>query len=322
MSLATRRVGNDKVSEIGFGAARLSPRGVESASDEDRLQFLDALFEEGCTFWDTADRYGDSEILLGKWFKQSGKRDQIFLATKFGATADGLNNSPEYMKAQIDNSLIRLGTDRIDLYSWSIKLLIVDKFKRVDKNIPIEKTIRAMIRYLGLSEVSAKTLRRAHLVDPIAAVQVEYSPFALDIEEIGLLQACRQLGVTVVAYSPLGSGILTGAYKKHSDLPDNDIKRRVPKYSQENFPKVLEKHNATPSQVTLAWLLAQGQDIIPIPGTKNVKYLKENVGAVRVKLNLEEIAAVRKIVEMANLGGFARYPPEYSDNLYADTVEE
>ncbi|KAF9525874.1 Aldo keto reductase [Crepidotus variabilis] len=301
MSLSMRKIGKDSIPKIGFGAMRMSTPGSEAFSDEERLDFLDAVFAEGCTFWDTADRYGDNEVLIGKWLKRSGRRDQIFLATKFGATKGGPNNSPEYMRAQFENSLKLLGTDRIDLYYAH----------RVDKNTPIEKTIRSM----------------AELVE-----EVEYSPFALEIEEIGFLQACRELGVTIVAYSPLGRGILTGAYRKHVDLPENDMRRLIPKFSQENFPKILDlvecltnigkKHDATPGQVTLAWLLAQGQDIIPIPGTKNVQYLKENVAAVKIRLSVDELAEVRRAIAQADLGGFDRYPPGSTQDLFADTAKE
>ncbi|KAF9527695.1 NADP-dependent oxidoreductase domain-containing protein [Crepidotus variabilis] len=330
MPLPTRRIGKDSVSEIGFGAMGLSAFYGGVPSDEERLKILDTVFAEGCTFWDTADIYGDSEALLGKWFQRSGRRNQIFLSTKFGFTVEGANNTPEYMRSRITNSLKLLRTNRIDLYFAH----------RVNRETPIEQTIRAMaelikegkVRYLGLSEVSADTLRRAHAVHPIAAVQVEYSPLTLDIEQIGLLQACRELGVAVIAYSPLGRGMLTGAIRKNSDFDADDLRRYIPKYSQENFPKLLEvidflaelgnKHQATPGQITLAWLLAQGPDIIPIPGTKNVKYLRENLGATKIKLSAKEVVAIRKLVEKADLGGYERYPVGFNDDLHVDTVME
>ncbi|KAF9526677.1 NADP-dependent oxidoreductase domain-containing protein [Crepidotus variabilis] len=339
MSLATRKIGNDDVSEIGFGAMGLSVWYGKVPSDDERLKILDTVVEEGCMFLDTSDIYGDSELLLGQWFKKSGKRDQVFLCSKFGVTMKGpdrevqaekIDNSAEYMKAALEDTLKRLGTDHLDLYYAH----------RVDKNTPIEKTVRALaelvkegkVRHIGLSEVSAETLRRAHAVHPIAAVQVEYSPFALDIETNGVLQAAKELGVAVVAYSPLGRGILTGAIKKNSDFPEDDFRRYIPKFSQDNFPKILdvvhyltavgEKHNATPGQVTLAWLLAQAPNIIPIPGTKKVKYLKENLGAADIKLSSEELAGIRKELEQANLTAVERYPAMFVQDLYTDTVKE
>ncbi|KAF9522253.1 NADP-dependent oxidoreductase domain-containing protein [Crepidotus variabilis] len=330
MSLSTIKIGSDNVTEIGFGAMGLSAFYGEVPSDDDRFKFLDAVLEKGCTNWDTADMYGDSEALLGKWFKRTGKRDQIFLASKFGISAEGAQNSAEYMRASLEKSLKLLSSDHLDLFY----------VHRINKNIPIEKTIRSMaelvkegkIRYIGLSEISAETLRRAHAIHPIAAVQVEYSPFALDIERNGLLKACRELGVAVVAYSPLGRGLLTGAYKKNSDFPDDDFRKHIPKYSDDNLPKILgvvqrlteigKTHNATAGQICLAWLKAQGNDIIPIPGTKKVKYLSENLDAVKIKLNAEEVASIRKVVEMANIDGLDRYPAAYNVGLYEDTVAE
>ncbi|KIM36704.1 hypothetical protein M413DRAFT_449041 [Hebeloma cylindrosporum] len=273
--------------------------------------------------------YGDSEDLLGKWFKKTGKRDQIFLATKFGFTESGLNGTPEYVRTAAETSLKRLGVETIDLYY----------LHRADQNVPIEKTVGAMaelvkegkVRHLGLSEISSATLRRAHAVHPIAAVQVEYSPFCLDIEDekIGLLKTCRELGVTIIAYSPLGRGMLTGAYKSHDDIPDDDWRKTIPRFGPQNFPNILKlvkglqelgaKHDATPGQVTLAWLLAQGEDIIPIPGTKKIKYLKENLGALNVKLTPAEVAEVREIARKADAVQGDRYPASSMHTLFADT---
>jgi len=302
-------------------------------NDEERFKVLDAAIEEGCTFWDTADVYGDSEDLVGKWFKKSGKRNQIFLATKFGFTQPGyiINGKPEYVKSAAEKSLKRLGVETIDLYY----------LHRADKNTPIEKTVSAMaelvkegkVRYLGLSEISSATLRRAHAVHPIAAVQVEYSPFSLDIEDekIALLKTCRELGVTVIAYSPLGRGMLTGTYKSHDDISnaDDDWRKAIPRLSAQNFPNIMklveglqglgEKHHSTAGQVTLAWLLAQGDDIIPIPGTKRIKYLKENLGALNVKLTPAEVAEVREIANRADAAQGDRYPPGMQELLFADT---
>ncbi|KAJ6517191.1 Aldo/keto reductase [Mycena vitilis] len=283
--------------------------------------------------WDTADVYRDSEELIGKWFQRTGKRDEIFLATKFGFTAvDGrhaINGTPEYARKAIGQSLKRLGVDCVDLYY----------LHRADPQVPIETTVKAMaefvkegkVKYLGLSEVSAATLRRAHAVHPIAAVQVEYSPFTLDVEDpkIALLQTCRELGVATVAYSPLGRGLLSGLIRSPEDLDPDDFRRKVERYNAANFPNILKitdglaaigkKHNATSSQVALAWLLAQGDDIIPIPGTKKIKYLDENLGAVKVKLSAEDAAAVRKLAVEADAQHGERYPPGLAELLFAET---
>ncbi|KAF9527667.1 NADP-dependent oxidoreductase domain-containing protein [Crepidotus variabilis] len=264
-------------------------------------------------------------------FKYSGKRDKVFLATKFGITPKGPNGTPEYVRAAAEKSFKRLGVEKIDLYY----------LHRADSKTPIEKTVGAMaelvkegkVRYLGLSEISSATLRRAHAVHPIAAVQVEYSPFFLGIEDekIALLKTCRELGVTVIAYSPLGRGLLTGAYKSPDDFEKDDWRRNVPRFSKENFPNILKitdglqdlgkKYNATPGQVALAWLLAQGNDIIPIPGTKKIKYLQENLGALKVQLSQDDISAVRKIAETAEDVKGDRYPSSSMATLYADTSE-
>ncbi|KAJ6517190.1 NADP-dependent oxidoreductase domain-containing protein [Mycena vitilis] len=214
-SFPTRKIGDITVSAIGFGAMGIAGMAYGAApEDEDRFKVLDAAYAAGCTMWDTADIYGDSEQLLGQWFKRTGRRDDIFLASKFGivALAGGrvVDGSPEYVRKAAEKSLQRLGVDCIDLYY----------LHRADPLTPIERTVAAMaelvregkVKYLGLSEISAATLRRAHAVHPIAAVQVEYSAFTLDIEDpnIALLQTCRELGITTVAYSPLGRGLLSG----------------------------------------------------------------------------------------------------------------
>ncbi|PPQ82529.1 hypothetical protein CVT25_007138 [Psilocybe cyanescens] len=346
-------IGQHDVSAIGFGLMGLSAYYGPIDNDEERfkvcngsmrhslltlsltdhMKVLDAALEAGCTNWDSSDIYGDSEELLGKWFKRTGKRDQIFLATKFGSTPEGPNGKPEYVRSAIESSLKKLGVDTIDLYY----------IHRIDQTVPIEVTIRALaelvkegkIRYLGLSEMSAATLRRAHAVHPISAIQIEYSPFFLDIEneKVGLLETCRELGIAVVAYSPLGRGMLTGAYKSHDDIPDGEWRKTIPKFSRENFPNILKlvagfqdvgkNHGATAGQVALAWLLAQGDDIIPIPGTKKIKYLKENLGAADVRLSPEEIARIRNLAETVNtaVGGLERYPVGEMVHLLADTPE-
>ncbi|KAH9477295.1 Aldo-keto reductase str7 [Psilocybe cubensis] len=305
MHLPTRKIGEDNVSAIGFGLAGLSGFYGPKADDEERFKILDTALEMGCTNWDTAAFYGDNEELVGKWFKRTGKRDKIFLATKFGITPDGPNGKAEHVRTAIEDNLKRLGIDTIDLYY----------VHRVDQTTPIEITVRAMaelvkegkVRYLGLSEVSATTLRRAHAIHPISAVQIEYSPFFLDMEDetIGLLKACRELGIAVVAYSPLGRGVLTGAIKSNDDFDEGDWRKHIPKYSNANFANILKlaagleeigkKYNATAGQIALAWILAQGEDIIPIPGTKKIKYLQENIEAVHIRLSADDVSSVRAL---------------------------
>ncbi|KAF7439845.1 hypothetical protein PC9H_000182 [Pleurotus ostreatus] len=342
MTLPTRKVGDVNVSALGFGAMGISAFYGPTEPDEERFKVLDAAYEAGCRFWDTADVYMDSEELLGKWFKRTGKRDEIFLATKFGLRSSPtrlINGDPEYVKASIEKSLKRLGVDYVDLYY----------FHRADPTVPIEasiwlwfRTVGAMselvkegkVKYIGLSECSAKTLRRAHAVHPITALQVEYSPFTLDIEseKVGLLATARELGVKIVAYSPLGRGLLTGVYKSPDDLDPNDYRRRVARYSKENFPNILkiadglkavgERHGgASAGQVALAWLLAQGDDIIPIPGTKRIKYLHDNLGAATLKLSSEDVAEVRAMATAADAAQGERYPPDMAAILFADTPE-
>ncbi|KII91417.1 hypothetical protein PLICRDRAFT_173268 [Plicaturopsis crispa FD-325 SS-3] len=357
MSLPTRKIGSADVSAIGYGAMGIAANYGSVEPDEQRLEFLDAVYAKGCTFWDTADAYADSEDLIGKWqvspssilrighsnidlplcrFKRSGKRSDIFLATKFGLRSSPtrlVNGDPEYVHKAIAKSLSRLGVDFVDLYY----------LHRADSTVPIEKTVGAMaelvkagkVKYLGLSECSSKTLRRAHAVHPISAIQVEYSPFTLDIEDekFALLKTARELGVTVVAYSPLGRGLLTGQYKSPDDFEEGDFRRRVPRYSKENFHSILEladglknigaKHGATAGQVALAWLLAQGPDVIPIPGTRKIKYLDENLGAAQLKLTAQDIEEVRRIAEDADKvsQAYARYPPGLAETLFGDTPE-
>lgn len=333
--LPTRKLGKNgpQVTAVGLGLMGLSAFYGEPGSDEERFKFLDRAYELGETFWDSADMYMDSEDLLGKWFKRTGKRSEIFLATKFGNkwAKDGsleIESSPEYVKEACAKSLQRLGVDHIDLYYCH----------RVDGKTPIEKTVEAMvelknagkINYLGLSEISAETLRRACKVHHIDAVQVEYSPFAIDIENpnIALLKVCRELGVATVAYAPLGRGFVTGQYKSHDDFAEDDFRRFAPRFSKENFPKnlklvdglveIAKNKECTPGQLTIAWLLAQGEDIFPIPGTKNIKYLEENLGALGVELAKEEEKEIRRLIEKAEVHG-GRYPEGMEGTLFADT---
>ncbi|KAF8632483.1 hypothetical protein AX15_001852 [Amanita polypyramis BW_CC] len=331
---SVRKIGNTSVSGIGFGAMGISAHYGAVESDEERFKVFDVAYEEGCTFWDTADVYGDSEELIGKWFKRTGKRDEIFLATKFGATltdsgAPTINGTPEYVKSAFERSRQRLGVETVDLYY----------LHRAANDVPIERTVAAMaelvkagkVKYLGLCEVSVNTLRRAHAVHPISVVQVEYSPFTLDIEDekIGLLKACRELGITVVAYAPLGRGLLTGQIKSLDDFEEGDFRRAIPKFGNENFPNILKiveglkaignRHGATAGQVSIAWLLAQGEDIIPIPGTKKIKYLKENIASAQIKLTTEEVIEVRESAIKADAANGSRYPPGMQEALFCDT---
>ncbi|KAJ1837543.1 hypothetical protein LPJ57_011394, partial [Coemansia sp. RSA 486] len=289
---------------------------------------LNHAVDVGCTFWDTADAYGfgANERLLDSVLKQ--RSDNVFVATKFGVVMnpgpdfDGdyskiprnVCKTPEYVHKQVKKSIQLLGVDRIDLYYQH----------RVDPTVPIEVTVGTMaelvkegkVRYLGLSECTADELRRAYKVHPIAAVQVEYSPWATDIERNSILDACRELGVTLVAYSPLGRGFLTGKIQKNSDLEKTDWRRTNPRFQQEHIDhniKLVEGLNALAKkngkstvQMTLAWLLAQEPNLIVIPGTRRIKYLDKNISAGDVTLTEEEIRDIRHLVDNAVVKG-SRY---------------
>lgn len=277
----------------------------------------------------------DNEELLGKWFARSGLRSSIFLVTKFGFVPGNphdlrsLRTDPEYVRQACLRSLSVLGVDKIDLYMAH----------RIDDVTPIEKTVDAMVElkkegkidYLGFSEISAESLRRACKVHQITAVEVEYSAFSLDIEseQIKLLDTCRELGVAVIAYSPLGRGLLTGRYKSLDDFDEKDARvLMMPRFSKENFPKNLElvkaieglakKKGVTSGQLSLAWLLAQGDDIFPIPGTKKIERLEENLGALQVQLTEEEVKEIRTLVDAAEIHG-DRYPEMVVAQLFRDT---
>ncbi|KAJ7056998.1 NADP-dependent oxidoreductase domain-containing protein [Mycena amicta] len=335
MVLPTRKIGSVDVSAVGFGAMVIAG-AYGAVSEQESFKVLDAAHGAGCTMWDTADRYGESEEILGKWFQRTGKRADIFLGTKVGTCIEdgkpAVNGTPEFIRAAVEKCFKRLQVDCIDLLY----------LHRADARTPIELSVRALaefvkagkVKFLGLSEVSATTLRRAHAVHPIAAIQVEYSPFTLDIEDpnIAVLDAARALGVAVVAYSPLGRGLLTGRYRSPDDFDEKDHRRVIPKFTAANFPKILkivdslaalglQKYDgASSSKVTLAWLLAQGPDIIPIPGTKNLKFLSDNIAAASLKLSEEDVAAIRKLAERAEVQG-ERYPPGSSQFLYCETAE-
>jgi aryl-alcohol dehydrogenase-like predicted oxidoreductase len=288
--------------------------------EQESIATIHHALELGVDFLDTADMYGPftNEELVGRAIK--GKRDKFIVATKFGnqRTADGkflgVNGRPEYVRDCCDASLKRLGVDHIDLYYQH----------RVDINTPIEDTVGAMaelvkagkVRYLGLSEAAPATIRRAHKIHPISALQTEYSLWTRDPED-GVLDAVRELGIGFVAYSPLGRGFLTGSIKKYEDLAEDDWRRNMPRFKGENFQKNLDvvaevekiaaEHTCKASQVALAWVLAQGDDIVPIPGTKRRKYLEENAAATGIKLSREDLQRMDSIFSKGIAAG-NRYP--------------
>jgi aryl-alcohol dehydrogenase-like predicted oxidoreductase len=297
--MKTRKLGTNgpEVSAIGLGCMGMS-EFYGTGDEQESLATIDRALDLGINFLDTSDVYGPhtNEVLVGKALK--GRRQELFLATKFGIVRDpadparrGVNGTPAYVRSSVEASLRRLGTETIDLYYQH----------RVDPKTPIEETVGAMarlvdegkVRFLGLSEAAPRTIERAHSVHPIAALQTEYSLWTRDPEP-EVLPMCRKLGIAFVAYSPLGRGFLTGAFKAPDDFDADDTRRNHPRFQGENFARNLElvekvkqlaaQAGITASQLALAWVLAQGGDIVPIPGTKRRKYIEENAAAVDVVL--------------------------------------
>jgi aryl-alcohol dehydrogenase-like predicted oxidoreductase len=313
------------VSELGLGCMGMS-EFYGSSDEQESIDVIRAAIDAGCTFLDTADMYGPftNEKLVGRAI--ADRRDQVQLATKFGNQRGedgsflGVNGRPEYVRSCCDNSLSRLGVDVIDLYYQH----------RVDPNVPIEDTVGAMaelvqagkVRHLGMSEAAPATIRRAAAVHPITALQTEFSLWSRDPED-EILPTVRELDIGFVAYSPLGRGFLTGRFSSPDDFDQNDFRRHNPRFQGENFQRNLDvvskvheiaaEKGCTPSQLALAWLLAQGQDIVPIPGTKRRQYLEENLGAVDVTLSADDLARIEAVAPKGFSAG-DRYPDMSSVN--------
>jgi aryl-alcohol dehydrogenase-like predicted oxidoreductase len=314
-----RTIGSLRVSALGMGCMGMSEY-YGNRNDVESMETLRFAVSRSINFFDTADQYGQgrNEELLGRAFKES--RHNINIATKFGFVRNdsgavlGINGSREYVKMACESSLKRLGTDYIDLYY----------LHRIDPSIPIEETIGALkelveegkIRHIGLSEASSQTIKRAHKVHPIAALQTEYSLWSRDIEE-EILPLCRELNIAVVPYSPLGRGFLTGKIKSVDTLVEDDYRRNTPRFQGDNFThnlalvqrleEIANELHISPSQLALAWLLSNGEDLVPIPGTKKSSYVAENIGAIDIELPKDVKEFIDKTIPVGTAVG-DRYP--------------
>jgi aryl-alcohol dehydrogenase-like predicted oxidoreductase len=298
-----------EVSELGLGCMGMS-FAYGGGDDEESVRTIHRALELGITHLDTSDLYGPwtNERLVGRTV--AGRREQVVIATKFGNEVDDAGNAtgrvngrPDYLRRTIDGSLRRLGVDHVDLYYQH----------RVDPDVPVEETFGALgelvaagkVRYLGISEAAPLTIRRAHAAHPLTAVQTEYSLFSRDVEENGVLDTVRELGIGFVAYSPIGRGFLSGTIRSVDDLADDDWRRSHPRFTGDNFRRNLDvvdkvselakEKGVTPSQLAIAWVLSRGDDVVAIPGTKRVRYLEENAGACEVTLTDEDLAAIEQV---------------------------
>jgi aryl-alcohol dehydrogenase-like predicted oxidoreductase len=322
-----RRLGTQglAVPALGLGCMGMS-QSYGPADEQESLATIHRAIDLGMTFLDTADIYGpySNERLVGRAI--AGRRGEVVLATKFGnqRLEDGtrvVNGRPDYVRQACDASLARLGVDHIDLYYQH----------RVDRSVPVEDTWGALaelveagkVRYLGISEAAPDTVRRAHAVHPVTAGQYEWSLFSRDLED-ELVPTLRELGIGVVAYSPLGRGFLSGRITSPDDFGEDDFRRNHPRFTGENFARnlelvervrdLVERNGATPSQLAIAWVLAKGDDVVPIPGTKRRRYLEENLGALEVELTLDDLAAIEEVTPRGSVAG-DRYNAQMMANV-------